>query len=1449
MNRFLQFSYFAFSLIYTCQLFGQVTINSGQNAQALVNNLVGVGVTTNNPQIVAAPNSVGTFTATNSNIGLSSGVILTTGLAPTTAGFFGVNQGCPVVPGLSFPQTSGAFASTSHDFFPVNVPELQTLFPQNQQFFDRASLTFQFVPQSTPVTFRYVFASEEWPEWVNTAFNDVFGFFISGPGIVGEQNIAVLPSTNTPITATTMNASAIVNNQNPATCAYNAFTPVFTATANVIPCSTYTIKLIIADVGDSSFDSAVFLEEGSFGSAPFIVETSSLANDDITYEGCAPATITFSRPNATNQPLIINYTIGGTATMGVDYQTIPTSVTIPAGQTSTSIQIVGIEDNFPELTETIILTYSTGCNTFETITIFLMDKPPVTATVADAPSICNGSGPVALSATGGGGLPPLTYSWSGGAGNTANVNVNPNTTTIYTVTVTDFCGTTATASTIVNVAPIPSPPVLTNNGPLCEGAPLTFSASNVANGTFNWTGPNNFQSTNQNPLIPSATTTNAGTYSATVTVDGCTSAPANTNVVINAAPAPPALGSNAPICAGSSLNLTATGPAGGTYNWTGPDGFNSALQNPTINNISTNQAGQFSATVTLNGCTSQSATISPVVNPIPASPTASSNSPVCGANTLSLSASNVAGGSFGWTGPNGFTSNVQNPIVGNMSQDLEGDYAVTVTVNGCTSQPSVTTAILASTEPPVITYNAPVCQGQTLTLSGPVFQNTTYAWTGPNGFTSTAQSPSINGVSLAAIGQYSLVLNIGGCITDLGFVDVMINPTPAAPQAGNAGPICEGQLLNLNAENVNGATYNWTGPNNYTANTQNPQIANVPLGAAGNYNVTVTVNGCTSAPGNTNVLINPIPAAPTLLSNSPICEGSSLELTAQNVNGGTYNWTGPNGFNSDLQAPNIQNSQTSNSGNYNVTVTVNACQSPVATINVVVNPIPSAPEIIASSPVCLGAQLTLSTPLPQGVVTYNWSGPAGFSSNIQNPIITGISENNEGDYALSITVNSCPSPTSIQFVEVVDLPQPNAGLDISFCSGESGAIGAAGLPNITYTWSPANGLSDSNSPNPSVTLSNTGTQPQNFAYTLTSSVSGCSLTDQVVVTVFPEPVVSFTIPDAQCFNVNNFSFNALGTFSSGAIYNWDFGPSANQPNSNLRNPSGISFANTGQHPVSVQVTDNGCTGQVFTANVVVHSMPVANFVSDLQEGCSPLKISFTNLSESQSGTLSYQWLFGNGNSSQANNPVHIYNNAGEYTVRLTATTVNGCADTYVVNNYIKSFPRATADFRSFPWELEIIKPEIELTSFSENAVDGFYIIGEGGTVIEGLDGNHTFTEEGVYPITHVAINEFGCNDTIVKNVIVRTGFRLYFPSAFTPNVDDKNDLFRPYGEGFTNFRIQIFNRWGELLYTSYDIENGWDGSTKLSNKSVPSDMYFYRAFAADEVGKEHEFSGWVMLLK
>src|SRR6185312_1735058 len=157
----------------------------------------------------------------------------------------------------------------------------------------------------------------------------------------------------------------------------------------------------------------------------------------------------------------------------------------------------------------------------------------------------------------------------------------------------------------------------------------------------------------------------AEVYSVTVTTTGCTSPAGSTaSVVVNPIPATPTAGSNSPVCAGSAINLTTPTVAGATYSWTGPNGFTSTAQNPSIANSTAAMAGVYSVTVTTTGCTSPAgSTASVVVNPIPATPTAGSNSPVCAGSAINLTTPTVAGATYSWTGPNGFTSTAQNPSI------------------------------------------------------------------------------------------------------------------------------------------------------------------------------------------------------------------------------------------------------------------------------------------------------------------------------------------------------------------------------------------------------------------------------------------------------------------------------------------------------------------------------------------------------------------------------------------------------------------------------------------------------------------------------------------------------------------------------------------------------------------------------------------------------------------
>ncbi len=214
------------------------------------------------------------------------------------------------------------------------------------------------------------------------------------------------------------------------------------------------------------------------------------------------------------------------------------------------------------------------------------------------------------------------------SGATATFSPNP-----VDVTGTSTLTITTTVSTVVGTYPFtvqavadatvtatgtltfnPATPTPTNNGPICAGNTLNLTTPTVSGGTYSWTGPNSFTSSAQNPSIPGATTNASGTYSVTVTVNSITSSPGTTTATVNAAPAAPTAGNNGPVCSGTTLNLTASTIAGATYSWTGPNSFTSSAQNPSIANATTNASGTYNVNVTLNGCTSTSATTSATVN-------------------------------------------------------------------------------------------------------------------------------------------------------------------------------------------------------------------------------------------------------------------------------------------------------------------------------------------------------------------------------------------------------------------------------------------------------------------------------------------------------------------------------------------------------------------------------------------------------------------------------------------------------------------------------------------------------------------------------------------------------------------------------------------------------------------------------------------------------------------
>lgn len=374
--------------------FLQVTdvVTGPYNPQNLISNVfLGDGVEVNNIQFSGDPRSVGYFSGGSQSVGIERGIVLTTGfsLSATDDGAVQASDG-------------NAGGTIEASLSPIATGALNNV----------AVYTITFVPNSDTLRFRYCFASEEYPEYACTDFNDVFGFFIQGPGYPTFTNIARVPGTNLPVSINNVHPS---NPAAPPPCppfnvqyyndnngsgdqpVYDGFTDVFTAMAVVTPCQPYTIKLAIADVGDGAYDSGVFLEAKSFGTGSLLANAATVSADGTIAEGCVQGSVTFTLPELRAQNFPIVFNVFGTATPGLDYTPIPSNLVIPAGQSTITVPITALEDGIPEQAESIGISVQVDPCNLDTVFLYIRDRilqPPL----LNDTSVCLPNTPVELSA-------------------------------------------------------------------------------------------------------------------------------------------------------------------------------------------------------------------------------------------------------------------------------------------------------------------------------------------------------------------------------------------------------------------------------------------------------------------------------------------------------------------------------------------------------------------------------------------------------------------------------------------------------------------------------------------------------------------------------------------------------------------------------------------------------------------------------------------------------------------------------------------------------------------------------------------------------------------------------------------------------------------------------------------------------------------------------------------
>ncbi len=379
-----------------------------------------------------------------------------------------------------------------------------------------AILEFDFIPISDSVSFRYVFGSDEYPEFVGEGFNDVFAFFISGPGFAGSYNMAQIPVVGGAVsidninngnanTGPCQNCAYYVNNGTGTTAPedgsefyiqYDGFTTVMEAVAEVQCGETYHLRIAIADASDQQYDSGIFLEANSLQSfAPLETEVElsldGFGDGETMAEGCEVATVKLSRSSAA-LPLEIGISTLGTATEGVDYENIPNTITMAVGQTNASFSFDIYEDGVIEGIESLILEFdfTDPCDEENLITeeLFIQDVNPLEANIPDQSVYCPDD-EATLNVEVTGGIEPYSYVWS--TGDTGpSINVSPAVTTIYSVTVNDICiGVPLTVDGTVTVPVYPPLTAFTSpdTSVLCPATPLVLAAEAAGGeGTYSY---------------------------------------------------------------------------------------------------------------------------------------------------------------------------------------------------------------------------------------------------------------------------------------------------------------------------------------------------------------------------------------------------------------------------------------------------------------------------------------------------------------------------------------------------------------------------------------------------------------------------------------------------------------------------------------------------------------------------------------------------------------------------------------------------------------------------------------------------------------------------------------------------------------------------------------------------------------------------------------------------
>lgn len=1356
----------------------------------------------------------------------ASGIILSTGDASDAPG----------------PNVSG---STSTLTGSGSDPHLQALVP-GYTVNDATVLEFDFVPASNVLQFEYVFGSEEYPEFVNSSFNDVFGFFLTGPNPGGPDynytNIALIPGTSMPVTIDNVNISTnsqyYINNTGGANIEYDGYTVTLTATADVVMCEEYHIKLAVGDCGDSSYDSAVFLKAGSFTSGESYTMQAVSANASALqfYEGCSIYLI-FTRTPETdiNEDVPVELIITGTATNGADYTTIPQNFVIPGGQQSDTVAIDAIADGVTEGAESIIFSFVNGCpcsaGSSAVDTVYIVDEFEIDANLTNSGPICVGDdATLDISFITDGDPSEFTYEWSTGDINVDQITVSPTVTTTYEVTITYPCDELVVSTTLQVVYP-PEPDLGPDFEQIGLSAPLNVDMP--AGNTGSWS----FLSGDGNADIVSPTspqtTVNVDAFGDYTFVWTETNLPPNCigydTITISFYHIPTTTVFYPPIdCFSDTITISYTGNGydWGTYEWDFGDGVIVSGSHWGPYNVYWEVGGNQEVTLTITELGVVVDTTFIVYNPPQLEYVFEYQDDPCYQSCNGSAEINVTGGTPPYTYHWGSSTNVMNNL-------CAGDYGVYVSDdNGC----AIDHIQFTIDQPTQMTYDTTYhnldCFNDnsgwaTVTADGgtPPYE---YIWS--DGFNGNHYSDMSAGIY-----QVSIFDN-NGCelfeqfnIEEPGLLQVVVSPGMS---------ICEHQTINVAAQQAGGTapyTYYWDGGNGFSPG---PSSFNITPHQDTTLSVyVIDEHGCVSNTETVEFIVSP-EMSYTLDLENVTCNGACNGRAEITISGGippfNYSWD------SDI---NIYNNLCA--GLYNLTVT-DAIGCQISTYFTITEPDELSYIIETEDANCSYSDDGSANILVAGGTlpyTYQWSDFTNTANMTGTP----------GTYTVTVTdALGC----RVEASATIGSPQAlyvQTHNDKTICIDGQTTIGAqhsGGTGYATYYWQG----NDGSVYNQHIAMVNPVETTQ--YYVTVTDDNGCTATSNMNIFVRDSLSIDAIVTSTPTICLGESAqIHLHATGGSGQYI------IRNQLGQIVPSPFVVSPEETTTYNLTLE--DN-CETPAVSGEITISVVPLpeVDFESNINSGCPGTDIAFTELNGITGSE--YLWDFGDGRFANIQNPIHLYREPGNYTVSLTVTNIEGCSSSDTIEEMIEIYTRPSVNFTVKPEYASIVDPLIAFESTTDDAIFLFWYYGDGDSSINITRPMHMYKAAGEYEVLLVAENEYGCTSSAYRTVMIEGEYTLYAPEAFTPNGDGVNDCFRICGQGIDpyEFNLQVYDRWGNKVFETDHYKpnvkcsscttDSWDGtrgSRIKGDEYLPAGLYYWQLNYKEIDGIGYELRGKVRLIR